>query len=125
MINKRLRAIVTLLCLAQLVGCTSMRPVESAGSSPVEQLKPGDHLVIYEKTGRVVDMTLLSIDGDTLSGILAADPKRTIKVDVVDIEKVQREDIDSVKTTLAVAGVGTALYYLFYLLVIFAIVGPP
>ncbi len=95
---------VILIAGISLVGCTTMRPVESGQSNLTEQLEVGDHLVIYEKSGRIADMTLTLIDGDILEGTLAGNTFIPVEVDINDIEKIEVEKIDGVKTTLAVVG---------------------
>ena len=67
-------------------------------------MEVGDHLVIYEKSGRIADMTLTLIDGDILEGTLAGNNFIPVEVDINDIEKIEVEKIDGVKTTLAVVG---------------------
>ncbi len=95
---------VILIAGISLVGCTTMRPVETGQANLTEQLEVGDHLVIYEKSGRIVDMTLTLIDGDILEGTLAGNNFIPVEVDINDIEKIEFEKIDGVKTTLAVVG---------------------
>jgi hypothetical protein len=95
---------VILIAGISLVGCTTMRPVETEHSKLTEQLEVGDHLVIYEKSGRIADMTLTLIDGDNLEGTLAGNNFIPVEVDINDIEKIEVEKIDGVKTTLAVVG---------------------
>jgi len=95
---------VILIAGISLVGCTTMRPVETGQSKLTEQLEVGDHLVIYEKSGRIADMTLTLIDGDSLEGTLAGNNFIPVEVDIDDIEKIEVEKIDGVKTTLAVVG---------------------
>ncbi|MFQ5982582.1 MAG: hypothetical protein ACE5KS_04320, partial [Woeseiaceae bacterium] len=62
---------IILISGISLMGCTTMRPIDAQPSNLTEQLEVGDHLVVYEKSGRIVDMTLAEIDGDTLQGTLA------------------------------------------------------
>ncbi len=95
---------VILIAGISLVGCTTMRPIETGQSNLAEQLEVGDHLVIYEKSGRIADMTLTLIDGDILEGTLAGNNFIPVEVDINDIEKIEVEKIDGVKTTLAVVG---------------------
>jgi len=95
---------VILIAGISLVGCTTMRPLETGQSSLIEQLEVGDHLVIYEKSGRIADMTLTLIDDDSLEGTLADNSLIPVEVDINDIEKIEVEKIDGVKTTLAVVG---------------------
>jgi len=95
---------VILIAGISLVGCSTMRPVETGQSKLTEQLEGGDHLVIYEKSGRIADMTLTLIDGDSLEGTLAGNNFIPVEVDIDEIEKIEVEKIDGVKTTLAVVG---------------------
>jgi len=95
---------VILIAGISLVGCSTMRPVETGQSKLTEQLEVGDHLVIYEKSGRIADMTLTLIDGDSLEGTLAGNNFIPVEVDIDEIEKIEVEKIDGVKTTLAVVG---------------------
>ena len=95
---------VILIAGISLVGCTTMRPMETEQSKLTEQLEVGDHLIVYEKSGRIVDMTLDVIDGDSLEGTLAGNNFIPVEVDIDDIEKIEVEKIDGVKTTLAVVG---------------------
>ncbi len=95
---------VILIAGISLVGCTTMRPIETGQSNLTEKLEAGDHLVIYEKSGRIVDMTLDVIDGDSLEGTLADNNLIPVEVDINDIEKIEVEKIDGVKNSLAVVG---------------------
>ena len=98
------KLIVILIAGISLVACTTMRPIETQQSNLTEQIEVGDHLVIYEKSGRIADMTLTLIDGDSLHGSLADSRRTPVQVDINDIEKIEVEKIDGVKTTLAVIG---------------------
>ena len=98
------KLIIILIAGISLVGCTTMRPIEAQRSNLTEQVEVGDHLIVYEKSGRIVDMTLGVIDGDSLEGTLADNSLIPVEVDINDIEKVEVEKIDGVKTTLAVVG---------------------
>lgn len=95
---------VILIAGISLVGCTTMRPIETGQANLIEQLEVGDHLIVYEKSGRIVDMTLAVIDDDSLEGTLADNSLVPVEVDINDIEKIEVEKIDGVKTTLAVVG---------------------
>ncbi len=95
---------VILIAGISLVGCTTMRPIETGQANLIEQLEVGDHLIVYEKSGRIVDMTLAVIDDDSLEGTLADNSLVPVEVDINDIKKIEVEKIDGVKTTLAVVG---------------------
>lgn len=103
-IKTQIQIIIILLAGLALSGCTSMRAIEST-ISLAEQVSVGDHLVVYEKSGRVVDMTVRVIDTDKLSGTLGTEGGAPVDVLLADIEKIEVEKIDGAKTTLAVVGV--------------------
>lgn len=98
------RLIVILIAGISLVGCTTMRPVDTQPANLTEQIEVGDHLVVYEKSGRIVDMTVSVISDTTLDGTLASNTYVPVTVNIDDIEKIEVEKIDGVKTTLAVVG---------------------
>ena len=98
------KIIVLILAGLALSGCTSMRAIES-NASVAEQISVGEHLVVYEKSGRVVDMTVRVIDTDRLGGTLGTEGGAPVEVLLADIEKIEVERIDGAKTTLAVVGV--------------------
>ena len=100
MSSKLIIVLVTLICM---VGCTTMRPVENAPSELSQNLEMGDKLTIYEKTGRIYEMTLTEMSNDSLHGIGLKNPVQ-ITVQLADIEKIEVEKIDGVKTTVAVIG---------------------
>jgi hypothetical protein len=98
------KLIVILIAGISLVGCTTMRPIDAQQSSLTQEVEVGDHLIAYEKSGRIVDMTVSVIDGDVLKGTLAENSHVPVEVDINDAEKIEVEKIDGVKTTLAVVG---------------------
>ena len=98
------KIIIILIAGISLLGCTTMRPIDTRKSDLTEQLEVGDHLVVYEKSGRIVDMTLAVIDGDTLKGTLAETTGIAVQLDVNDIEKIEVERIAVGRTTAAILG---------------------
>ncbi len=99
-----IQIIVLLMAGLTLSGCTSMRAIES-NTSVAEEISVGEHLVVYENSGRVVDMTVRVIDTDRLGGTLGTEGGAPVEVLLADIEKIDVERIDGAKTTLAVVGV--------------------
>lgn len=112
------RLMIILLCLTSMVGCTSMQSVKSEPSRLAEQLEVGDRLVIYESSGRVIDMTLAMIDGDTLRGALTIAPATLVEVNIADIQKIEVEKVDGGMTALAVVGGTAAVVLVLPLLVL-------
>ena len=98
------KRIVTLVTAISLVGCTTMRTMEAEKETLAEKIEVGDHLVVYESSGRIVDMTLTEFDGSNLHGKLTADSFIGVDVNIDDVEKLEIEKVDGVKTTFAVIG---------------------
>jgi len=99
------KLIIILTAGISLLGCTTMRPIDTRKTDLAEQLEVGDHVIIYEKSGRIVDMTLALIDADTLRGSLTETTGIAVQVDINDIEKIEVERIAVGRTTAAVLGV--------------------
>lgn len=86
------------------VGCTTMRAVSHTERPLEEVLRTGDHIVVYEDTGRILDMRYVLIDGGTLRGSLAADGLTPVAVELDRIERVEVERLAAGRSSLAVAG---------------------
>ena len=100
--------LIMLLAAFTAAGCTSMQELQ-ANDRPLEEvLRQGDHIVVYENSGRIVDMRYVRMDGRLLLGSLYANGLSTVEVDVDDIERIEIERISAGRTTLAVMG-GIAL----------------
>ena len=104
------KLIVILIAGMSLIGCTTMRPIDTRKADLIEQLEIGDHLIIYEKSGRTTDMTLSQIDADRLQGTLGKTSTIYastvyVEVDIGDIERIEREGIAVGKTAAATLGV--------------------
>ena len=98
------RLIVILVSIFSLAGCTSMRAMDTTQADFPAQLEMGDHLVVYEKGGRIVDMTFTEVDGDYITGSLTADPMHTVEIRIDEILRVEIEKISGGKTAGAVLG---------------------
>ncbi len=98
------KQLILLISVISLVGCTSMRTVDVAEPDFADQFETGDHLVVYEKQGRIVDMKVTRIEDDVLYGSLSDNGLRTVEVSLEDIEKIEIEKISGAKTTGAVLG---------------------
>ena len=84
--------------------CTSMQEVKPREGSPADFLEIGDHIIVYEKSGRIVDMRFVRIDDNVLRGSLFSDGLEPIAIDVDQIERIEAERIAAGKTTAAVLG---------------------
>ena len=101
MFSKQLILLVTVF---SLVGCTSMRTVDMAQSDFVDHFETGDHLVVYEKQGRIIDMKLTQVENGVLYGSLATNGLTAVEVALTDVEKIEIEKVSGAKTTGAVVG---------------------
>jgi len=100
--NMRMTAV--LMTLIVLTGCTSMRAIDVSQADFTTQLETGDHLVITEKGGRIVDMTFAQIEGNTLFGSRHNNGMESVEVEIDQILQIEIEKISGAKTTAAVVG---------------------
>ena len=87
-----------------LIGCTSMRELDSREPEFAAQIEVGDHLIVHEKGGRIVDMTLTEIDDGVLRGSYRGQGLQTVEVHIDEIALIEVEKISAGKTTAAVIG---------------------
>jgi hypothetical protein len=97
------KSLIVLLAAVSLVGCTSMRPLDANQANLASKLEAGDHVVVYERSGRILDMDFRDLQNDRIRG-WATDGTGPVSVGIDDVEHLEIEKIDGVKTTLAVAG---------------------
>lgn len=95
---------ILFVSLFSVVGCTSMRPVDMARADFADAFETGDHLVVYEKQGRIIDMKFTGIENGVMFGSLYTDGLASVEVVLEDIEKIEIEKISGAKTTGAVVG---------------------
>lgn len=98
------RGLILFVSVLSLVGCTSMRTVDIAQADFAEHFEAGDHLVVYEKQGRIIDMKLTRVESGVLYGSLYDDGLTSVAVRLRDVEKIEIEKISGAKTTGAVLG---------------------
>ncbi len=99
LINYRFICLIVIVCM---VGCTSMKPVKQ--ESPEQSIQFKDRIVVYEKSGRIVDMKVVKIEQNQITGSLTEDPLSSVTIHFDDIEKIELESVDGGKTVLAVIG---------------------
>ena len=90
--------------LLYLSGCSTMQEVRRDVAQLKDYLEVGDHVVVYEKSGRIIDMRFVLIDGDVLRGSLFFDGLEKVEVELGDIEKIEAERIAAGRTVAAVLG---------------------
>ncbi len=94
----------TVLLLFALAGCTTMQEVKQKEGLLTDYLEIGDHIVVYETNGRIVDMRFVLVEGDVLRGSLFVDGLESVEIKLEHIEKIEAERIAFGRTTAAVLG---------------------
>ena len=92
--------------------CTTLHPAPASYVSLSAQVEPGDRVVIYEKSGRIIDMRVVSIDVEEIRGSLTEDGLEAITVQLSEIERIEVEKIALARTALAVLGGIVALPFI-------------
>jgi hypothetical protein len=87
-----------------LSGCTSMQTVDQKKADWQSRIKPGDSVVVYVDSGEILPLTVASMDNEGFSGNSSQGMQH---VQWASVLKIEREQVDVVKT--AGAAVGTAL----------------
>ena len=98
------RTIAIVLFVALASACTTMKEVRPADGNLADYLKIGDHIVVYESSGRIIDMRFVRIDGDVLRGSYSDDGLDAVEVRIDDIERIEAERLAAGRTTGAVIG---------------------
>lgn len=98
------KLLVVMIAAMSLIGCTSMRPVDAQRTDLAAELDVDDRLMVYETSGRIIDMTFIALDDGKIRGRMNDGSLGPISVATADIEKLEIEKIDGAKTTLAVVG---------------------
>lgn len=98
-INHHFICWIVIFCM---VGCTSMKPVKQ--ESPEQSIQFKDRILVYEKSGRIIDMKVVKIEQNQITGSLTEDPLSSVTIHFDDIEKIELESVDGGKTVLAVIG---------------------
>jgi len=100
----KLQRSLIVLSLAALFGCTTMQEVKPQEGSLTDNLEIGDRIIVYENSGRIVDMRFVLIEGEALRGSLFFDGLEPVEINLHDIEKIEAERIAAGRTTAAVLG---------------------
>jgi hypothetical protein len=81
-----------------------MRTVDIAEPGFADHFETGDHLVVYEKQGRIIDMKVTKVENGVLYGSLSDNGLTAVEVQLEAVEKIEIEKISGAKTTGAVVG---------------------
>lgn len=102
--------LIATLCLASLVACTTVRPVVERGPAPLSaqqvgsSIGNGDKLTITRVDGSVLQMTVSNVQPDAIEGAYAGASGVT-RIPIDQIRKIERREVDGVKTALLGAGI--------------------
>lgn len=109
--NRIFKLTLTYLIIFSLIGCTSMVKMDHADPQKVAEIKIGDHLLVYEKSGRVSDFIVAYADETKVRGNVVQSGKSQVntgeyqvEINWQDITKLEIEKPDGAKTILAIAG---------------------
>ncbi len=95
---------LTILLLAALLGCTTMQEVKQREGLLTDYLEIGDHIIVYETDGRIVDMRFVLVEDNVLRGSLFDDGLESVEIQLEHIEKIEAERIALGRSTAAVLG---------------------
>ena len=94
----------SILLLFALAGCTTMQEVKQQEELLTDYLEIGDHIIVYETNGRIVDMRFVLVEGNVLRGSLFDDGLESVEIELEHIEKIEAERIALGRSTAAVLG---------------------
>lgn len=92
------------LVLPAFVACTTMQEVKPRDGTVTDYLEIGDHIIVYEKSGRIVDMRFVLVDDGVLRGSLFSDGLEPVEIEIEQIERIEAERIAAGRTAGAVLG---------------------
>ncbi len=95
---------LSILVLAALAACTTMQAVKQQEGLLTDYLEIGDHIIVYETNGRIVDMRFVLVEDNVLRGSLFDDGLESVEIELEHIEKIEAERIAFGRTTAAVLG---------------------
>ncbi len=104
-----LRKLIVAVVVPSLVGCHSMQVIDSPGVPATQsRLHVGDQVGVLTKTQRHYDLKVTSIEAERFIGRDRADKAWSVRYD--QIEQLQVEQFDGLRTTGLVVGILVAVY---------------
>ena len=99
---------VILMIAFSLVGCTTLRPLPGAPADIAAELKVDEVITVHETSGKYLEMHYQGVSNNELHGILTANAA-PVSVPFADIDRIEAERVDGLRTTLFVAGTAATL----------------
>lgn len=114
--NRKVQLSVVALGCAAMVACTNLRVVADGSEAssnalrrPQPVLEPRDIAVITTADGQRIEMQVTSIDDRDVVGVVD-NQAQPVRIPISQIQRVERRELDGVKTTLAVLIPAILLY---------------
>ena len=106
--HRTFQLVVTALCAASLIACTSLQPLpesHSAGASrahrQAQNVKVGDTVRVNLKNAASFELVAAVVTPDTIAGTHEGNPRT---VQLMEVESIEQKRIDVMRTTLLVVG---------------------
>jgi hypothetical protein len=106
------KQLILLVSFVSMTGCTSMRAVEMEQTDFAQYIETGDHLVIYEKGGRILDIQVARVENTTIYGSITNAAFSTVEIEMADVERIEIEKVSGAKTAGVIAA-GVVLIPIF------------
>lgn len=110
----RTRTLVFAIVAGGLTGCVSFQPMPGPPAAVIRQLDNENAVVISTKTGEVVRLANVHVDGDSVIGMRTVASKERIAIALGDVESVAIARSDVGGTALAI-GTTAAIALLAFL----------
>lgn len=115
MIQILAKTLVLTVCTS-LMACTTLRPVNdwqppatSTQPSGATSLKPGDHITVTTKDKQKAELDFLALTADALEGTAGKD-KQLVKILREKVYRVERKEIDGMKTAGLIGAVALSTF---------------
>lgn len=104
------RALIAMACITTvLTGCQTMRPVDlSSGQPLIARLAPNDHVRLWTRDGRILDLQVTAVEADAL---VSGEQRIPLK----DVERLERRSFSWTRNALLLAGIGVALFLISHI----------
>jgi len=96
--------VTVVVCCSSLCACTTLNPVtvspqNEAINADVDVAKPGDQLVVKLKAGSALEITLVSVQDQVITGSLAGQTKQ-VSIPMNEIASLERHEVSKARTAI-------------------------
>lgn len=119
---------IVVLCCSSLVACTTLNPVtvspqNEAASADEGVAKPGDKLVVKLKAGEVMEITLVSVQAQEITGSVTGQPKE-VTIPMSEIASLERREVSKARVAIFVGAALTIIAVVGFIYLAVALAGP-